>query len=177
MMLERMGVRTNDPEFKRVDVELQRGIRASKETLFTRGIVYFNDGAQTIKRDEFVMSDGVQRFATALKSKFEQTLNGVDESFLVGLHESGLKVVLTGGGATLPMVEALAQGTAHAHGQTLMRDKASMVPEAFKKHPIAAEYPQLAVAIGGASSELPDLRKSLDRFRGARTNNVVVTRY
>jgi hypothetical protein len=45
----------------------------------------------------------------------------------------------------------------------------------FESHAIAPEYPQLAVAIGGASADMPELRTPVKEFLGSRTNNVVST--
>jgi molecular chaperone HscA len=173
MMLQRMSVRPEDPEFKRVNAERLRTIREDKETLFKLGQVRFNDGTSTITLSEFVQSDGAQRFAASLKNAFDETLKAIDPSFVRELAESGLKVVLTGGGATLPMVEELARGATHVRGQAIVRSQAPLVPEAFQGSAFAAEYPELAVAIGGASDDMPALRKPLKEWMGMRTSTVV----
>ncbi|RYD75834.1 MAG: hypothetical protein EOP84_17705, partial [Verrucomicrobiaceae bacterium] len=102
VMLERLGVQNGDPEFRRVNAELQRRIRASKETLFSKGSVAFYEGQHTISKDEFMQSHGARMYAKGLHDTFSQVLTGIHSSFVEALSEGGLRVVLTGGGATLP---------------------------------------------------------------------------
>lgn len=172
MMVERMGIRAEDPEYRRVHAELLRTIRDDKEALFKTGLVRFNDGTANITRDEFVASDGARRFAVSLRSAFNDTLQDVDASFITGLADGGLKVVLTGGGATLPMVQDLAVGTTHLHGQVMKHTQAPLVPEAFQGSAFETEYPELAVSIGGASDDMPDLRRPVEKWLGSRVSTV-----
>jgi len=55
----------------------------------------------------------------------------------------------------------------------MLRSQAPLVPEAFQGSAFAAEYPELAVAIGGASDDMPTLRTPLKEWLGSRTSNVV----
>jgi hypothetical protein len=172
LMLEKLGVRNGDPEFRRVNAELQRRIRSNKETLFKKGTVAFYEGLHTISMDEFLLTDGVKTYTQGLQETFAQVLTGIHPSFLEALSEGGLRVVLTGGGATLPMVKNLATGSTLAQGRTLIRSGAPLTPEKFKQHPLKDEYPQLAVAVGGASSDLPELKKPLQEYPGRRKSRV-----
>jgi hypothetical protein len=70
------------------------------------------------------------------------------------------------------MVKSLATGSTLAQGRTLIRSGAPLAPEKFKQHPLKDEYPQLAVAIGGASTDLPELKKPLQEYPGKRTSRV-----
>ena len=61
-------------------------------------------------------------------------------------------IVLTGGGANLPMVRKLAEGTVTAHGVTIPVAAAKSFPEWLRKdYPDLEEpYPRIAVSLGGA---------------------------
>ena len=73
------------------------------------------------------------------------------------LADSELTVVLTGGGAKLPMVRALGEGVIDVHEVRLRCELAPYAPAWLtEQYPdLVDEYSQLAVAIGGAAEELP----------------------
>ena len=80
----------------------------------------------------------------------------------------GLTVVLTGGGASLPMVQDLAVGQSRPQGCdiALVHKQAPLVPDFLEGSPLAVEYPQLGVALGGASPDLIDEEQALDALPG-----------
>ncbi len=172
-ILEKAGVTPRDADFDRVNAALQRRIREYKERLFKdREVTYRleNDSGGTVSLADFLERREVKEFGGLLQAKFQEVLDRAHGSFFETLNLAGLTVVLTGGGATMPMVQALADGQSQPHGFALQHHKAALVPEFIEdKYPeLASEYLQLAVAIGGA---LPDIMReagSLAEMSGSR---------
>ncbi len=92
------------------------------------------------------------------------------------LAKKGVRFVLTGGGARLPMVQELATGAIISHDVEWNCHLAQPVPDWITRtHPqFEAEYPQLAVAMGGALPELPKIRNVFERFGGGLNYPTVV---
>jgi molecular chaperone HscA len=165
------GVDRADNDFKYLNADLRRRIRSLKERLFLTGELvdrFSNDRPMRMTRETFVGSEGVQRFGRTLHETFHRVLERADKSFVNSLAAGGLMVVLTGGGATLPMVQALGVEQSRVHGQTLMHRSADLVPQiVISEYPeLEPEYPQLAVSIGGASPDLLEEMRALPEFLG-----------
>ena len=90
--------------------------------------------------------------------------------------KQGLRFVLTGGGARLPMIQQLANGTMTSHGFGFERRSTQTVPDWITtQYPeFESEYPQLAVAMGGALPDLPSIRKEYEKFGGGLSHPTVV---
>lgn len=90
------------------------------------------------------------------------------DGYLDLMRDGCLRVVLTGGGADLPMIQNLAHGVVEIRGRRIECKPMPHVPtwinESYPQ--FAPQYPQLAVAIGGANPELPVMAESFADFKG-----------
>ena len=170
-VLDSEGIDPGSAEGKHNKTYLDSRIRLYKETLFREGIVEVTLANHTrvlVDRDNFLKSTRVQSFAQRLEGKIEKVLGVVGEGYLDLLSKTDLKVVLTGGGASLPMVMNLAKGVVEVKGRKIMRKPTAVVPAWIEEtYPqFASQYPQLAVAIGGAAPDLPEQAASFPDFKG-----------
>ena len=170
-VLDLEGIDPGSVEGRHNKTYLDSRIRFYKETLFRDGVVEVtlaNHTRVVVDRDDFLKSTRVQSFAQRLRDKLEMVLGAVGEGFLDLLARSDLKVVLTGGGASLPMVSDLAKGVVEIKGRKIMRKPTPMVPAWIEEtYPqFSQQYPQLAVAIGGAAPSLPEQGASFADFKG-----------
>lgn len=145
-----------------VEADLRRRIRVLKELLFTSGRVDYvleDSSVGTVLRADFDVAPNVEQFGNRLEAGFREALEGVDESYLDYLATTGvtLQVILTGGSARLPMIQALGRGHISVKGRDIKREFVDAAPEWMEDESkeMVSFYPQLAVAIGGASNELP----------------------
>ncbi len=170
-VLELEGIDASSPEGKHNKTYLDSRIRLYKETLFRDGIVEVSLANQTrvvVEREEFLNSPRVLSFAERLSKKIEQVIGAAGNGYLDLLEQNGLKVVLTGGGANLPLITKLAEGVIEIKGRKIMRAPTSRVPTWIEEsYPqFVPEYSQMAVAIGGAAPELPVQGESFADFKG-----------
>lgn len=170
-VLDSEGIDPGSTEGKHNKIYLDSRIRTYKETLFRDGIVEVtlaNHSRVLVDREAFLKCNRVQNFAQRLQGKLEQVLAVLGDGYLDLLVRSDLKVVLTGGGATLPMVINLAKGPVDIKGRKIMRKPTPIVPawidETYPQ--FSPQYPQLAVAIGGAAPTLPEQGESFADFKG-----------
>lgn len=150
---------------------LQSTIRMHKEALFRDGIVEVplaNRSRVVIVREEFLTSSRVKAFSKLLEKEIQEVLNAAGDGFLDLMRDSRLNVVLTGGGADLPMVKNLAKDVIEVRGRRIMRRPMPHVPEWIaERYPqFTPQYSQLAVAIGGANPELPGEGDAITDFKG-----------
>lgn len=145
-----------------LNLQIQNRQREYKETLFKRGevSVVLGDGAHAVSltRDEFLQDARVVNFAKNLEDHFEETLEKAGVRANDRFGQMGILVVLTGGGANLPMVRDLAKGKSCKRG--VERQEAPLLPENVPQV-LEQEYLQLAVAWGGAMPELPVVSKTM----------------
>lgn len=170
-VLDSEGIDPGSPEGKHNKTYLDSRIRLYKETLFRDGIVEItlaNHSRVLVDREEFQKSPRVQAFVKRLHDKIEQILGVVGDGYLDLLANSEMKVVLTGGGAALPMVTDLAKGVIEVKGRKILKTSVAKVPSWIEENypGFAPQYPQLAVAIGGAAPELPEQGDSFPDFKG-----------
>lgn len=169
-ILKTADVRSTDSDFHMIDASLSLRIRQDKEELFQKERVEFvlsNDKTGEIILSEFLGEPGVREFEKAIHEKFSQCINDVHESYISGLGSGGLAVVFTGGGAGLPMIKSIANVSIP---EKIVRMQSSeLIPPWVKdEYPeLESEFPQLAVAIGGASRSLPALApQTFEKFGG-----------
>jgi molecular chaperone HscA len=148
------------------------GLRRLKERLFVEGrveVILTSDATVSIERDEFVKTAGVRDFERQLHSHIRAFLEKVHPSF-APLFKS-IALVLTGGGRDLPMVASLASQSWQIHGSSVAFRLMPRVPVEFGRYGEAfgREYPQLAVAIGGATRHVLDEREALNDWAGGIT--------
>lgn len=161
-ILKQADVTSADSDFHMIDADLTLRIRQIKEQLFRDEKVNFtlsNDKAGEITLSDFLDQPGVREFEKSIHGKFFECLNNIDDSWISHLGVGGLAVVFTGGGAGLPIVQSLAASSVIVHGQSLMMRPSTLIPPWVKDdYPeLESEFSQLAVAIGGASRDLPIL--------------------
>lgn len=173
-VLDSEGIDPGSPEGKHNKTFLDSRIRLYKETLFRDGIVEIPLANQTrvvVEREAFEKSPRVQAFSKRLKEKAEQVLSAAGDGYVDLLAKTDLKVVLTGGGAELPMVKDLATGVVEVRGRKILRKPTAVVPAWIEENypQFSPQYPQLAVAIGGAAPDLPEQAPGFADFKGLST--------
>jgi len=172
-ILEHEGIDKSSPEGEHNLGHLQSTIRVYKEALFRDGQVdvpLANRSRAKVDLQAFLDSGRVRAFSQQLRDEMMEVLNAAGEGYLDLMNEGCLRVVLTGGGADLPMVQNLAVGVVEVRGRRIECKPMPHVPEWINEsYPqFAPKYPQLAVAIGGANPELPELAESFADFKGLR---------
>ena len=168
-ILDQENVKRGDTEYHHVNSHLILRIRILKENMFREGSADYNlstDATGSVKKDDFLTDERVVKFSETLAQNFQKSLEKADPSWIQGLADRGLTVVLTGGGARLPMVRALGDGFVDVHGCRLHCKLAPDVPSwLIERYPdLENEYPQLAVSIGGAAEERPDQRGQYEQL-------------
>ena len=183
-LLSRANLGADSTLRQRVGDELwRRGVRQLKERLFEVGEiteVLANDAKVSLTRDEFLATDGVARFSTMIRQALDDLLSKVDPSWAKSVKDRALTLVLTGGGHALPMIQSLVKENWSIAGTSiaccLAKDLPDLVKEEFDAN-FAQEYPQLAVAMGGAMPMLLDEHKSLSHWAGGAPSPGPVTRF
>ena len=150
----------------------RRGVRQLKERLFEVGEiieVLANDERVSLTRDEFLATDGVARFSRKIREALSDLLSKVHPSWANSVKDRALKLVLTGGGNGLPMIQSLANEKWSVAGTSVTCRLSKPLPDLVKEEfddDFAQEYPQLAVAMGGAMPMLLDERVSMLEWAG-----------
>ena len=157
---------------QRIAADLSLRIRQFKETLFRDKALQYNladDSAGKMVLAEFLGMEEVQRFGSQLQQRIQETFDVIDTSWLAGIFaKQDVDVVLTGGSARVEMVQQLADGITESRGMKIVRKPAQRVPDWITQdYPqFSEEYPQLAVAMGGASPNLPEVGPEIQKFIG-----------
>jgi hypothetical protein len=172
-VLDQEGIDKSSPEGEHDLRYMQSSIRIHKEALFRDGVVEVplaNRSRAVIILDEFLDSSRVKAFGQLLKQEALEVLKAAGDGYLGIAEEGRLNVVLTGGGADLPMVQKLAVELVEVRGFHILPRAVPHVPHWIsEEYPqFAPQYPQLAVAIGGANPELPIMAESVADFLGLR---------
>lgn len=159
VILSKANIRRDNPIYLNTFGALNLHLRDYKEALFRDGFIsatLFNGDVVEITLDEFMALPQVRSFSNSLKDCMQEILNNISPSFVHAAPNNALAVALTGGGAQLPMVKVLANGTISAHGKTLNLVQTQEFPRW-----LAAEYPELeqdysrvAVSLGGARKNI-----------------------
>lgn len=161
MILKSAGIDSNHEHWVNILGNLELDLRNYKERLFEDGEVtvkLFNDQIVPIELAKFLELDQVKRFGQSLVDCRNRILTRVDPSFIKAAPNHALGVALTGGGATLPMVKALAAGTVRVHEEDLRLVQTKAFPEWLQDdYPeLEDEYPRIAVSLGGARKRIID---------------------
>lgn len=159
-ILEKEGIESGDPEYDHVNSDLLLRIRTLKEDMFRNGTATYilaTDAVGTIELNDFLSDSRVAKFENLLRSHFLKSLENAPASWIEPFAKEGIIVVLTGGGAKLPIVRTLGQDGVSVHGVSLACTLAPYAPVWLtERYPdLEDEFPQLAVSIGGAAEELP----------------------
>lgn len=170
-ILDAQGVDLSEPHGRLVAADLSRRIRGLKERLFATGSVQYvlTDGTLgKVGLEEFLAARPVKEFSERIEQGFMNVLEGLDDTWLNYLAQADLSVILTGGGASLPMMKSLSAGWVDVRGKRIGRKAVNPLPEWIREDAPDLEpvYPQLAVAIGGAAHELPETVDGPQAFGG-----------
>jgi molecular chaperone HscA len=157
-ILSRSNVDSSHPKYINITHALERDIRQHKEALFNSGsayvVLYTNDVVE-ISLEDFLRLDAVLAFEEQLRTTLVKIMEDADPAWIEWIRSNAsryLTIVLTGGGASLPMAKKLAQGTVTAHGATIQVAPALSFPSWLRDdYPDLEEaYPRMAVSLGGA---------------------------
>ena len=188
LLVEELLRRANlgaDPTLRRRvrDGLYRSGVRQLKERLFEVGKiieVLANDDKVSLTREEFLATDGVDRFSRTIQQELSNLLSKVHPSWAKSVKDRGLTLVLTGGGHALPMIRSLERENWSIAGTSVACHRAKELPDLIAKEfddDFAQEYPQLAVAMGGAMPMLLDEHRSLLDWAGNAPPPGSLTRY
>lgn len=157
-ILKKANVAANHPRMIPIRGRLQLEIRNLKETLFNEKYLFVSitdmDEVE-IELDEFRALSPVINFGSTLRQAMQSILEEVNEDFIdwVSTNPSRyLTVVLTGGGANLPMVTELAKGEIQVNGRRVRVEPALQFPSWLRQNypELENDYPRVAVSLGGA---------------------------
>ncbi|MCS4279856.1 hypothetical protein [Stenotrophomonas rhizophila] len=157
-ILKKAGVSSSDPRFKVITHDLERSIRDYKESLFNGGVAAVtlkNGESVEVTLEEFLSLDTVGAFEQSLRTTLIETLESSHPDWIQWVRANAsryLTVVLTGGGAMLPMARKLTEGFVTAHGISIPVIAAKPFPEWLSKdYPdLEDHYSRIAVSLGGA---------------------------
>lgn len=159
LILKKAGVTSDHSRSTNIRGALELRIRDYKEALFNDEMVFITllDGTQVeVELDEFKQLGAVQQFSRNLEDCLIKVLNNIDKSWLGVAANKQLAVVLTGGGAQLPMVQALAKGPLEIKEYSINRVHAPDFPAWLaEEYPqLEEDFPRIAVSLGGARKRL-----------------------
>ncbi|MDF1822258.1 MAG: hypothetical protein P1U64_11820 [Alcanivoracaceae bacterium] len=159
LILREAGVDSNHEYWINIQGKLELELRDYKERLFIDGSVtvpLFNNQIVTIELSEFMSLPQVQAFSESLRQTRDDILNDINESFIHGAPRDVLSIALTGGGASLPMVKALAEGSVLVKGKQLSLVQTKDFPEwlAEEYYDLESDYSRIAVSLGGARKSI-----------------------
>ncbi|CAK0081797.1 Uncharacterised protein [Burkholderia pseudomallei] len=161
-ILKKSGIEPENPDRVRIQRKLELTIRDHKETLFNEGFVTIalpEIDDVMIELEEYRSLDQVKSFGISLKKTMQEILEKVDDSWtdwIVADPGRYLTVVLTGGGANLPMVRELAEGEMTVRGKKIRLVPSLTFPKWLNDdYPeLEHDYPRIAVSLGGARRRL-----------------------
>lgn len=176
-VLEKAHLRPGGDDYRYAFRRLSQGIRQNKEILMKTGsidVILPNSTEVRVTRDEFLKAKAVKDFGRLLQDKLAGVLRQADKSWfdqLASFAKAGrdrISIVLTGGGSALEPVRKLATSVIEVHGTKFQTERAREVPAWItENYPLMIpSYAQLAVAIGGAARNLPELGPETAKFSG-----------
>lgn len=163
-ILEHEDVVRGTPQYDTNVSSLLLQIREHKETLFREGSVTYalqNDKVGTVQKENFVQHRRMEAFSKRLRSRMAESIRQAEREWFGG-RVARVDVVLTGGGAKLPMVQNLAKEPLDIGDSRVVVQLARDPSETDERlAEIRHFFPQLAVGIGGAARELPNQKNSV----------------
>lgn len=169
----RHAIERSSPEADSIERGMREQSRAWKELLFRDGKLEYQlvtgDGG-TVTLAEFRADNSVKKFGNDLEGGVRKSLEALDDTYLAQLARDPIRlnVLVTGGSAPLPMIQELAKGVIEIRGFKIMRQPVNTKPAWMSGKPreLLDAYLQLAVAIGGATDELPEAKVGPEQFAG-----------
>ena len=164
LIIKKSGITSNDSRWINVQSALELRIREFKESLFQDRSVFvvLEKWIEVeIELREFLELDAVRQFGRNLRSTVVEILESVDQSWVGWIKANPgryLTVALTGGGAELPMVKELAEGSITIKGGSVDTRIAIRFPNWLREvdENLEGDYPRVAVSIGGGRRRLID---------------------
>ena len=162
-IIKETGIKSDHPSWININWYLEKNIRHHKETLFNGKEVFVKipelDSEVVIKRSDFLDLPQVRSFGESLKDKMIEIMEGISADFANWILQDSsrrLVIVLTGGGASLPMVKDLAQGMINVHGLQIPLAPAKSFPSWLEQDhaDLEDDYSRIAVALGGARKKI-----------------------
>ena len=174
-ILRDAGIARGSENYPEVLVSLRLDIRDYKERLFLENqLTYSLPGGATgsVVLSDFLADNGVREFTKELREAFIKVLSSIHQSWVKTKirqknAQSKLAVILSGGGADLPMVKGLAKGSVDVNGYTVDLFLSPTVPNWIEdeyKGEIIDLYPQMAVSLGSAKSFVIEKTGVQDEF-------------
>ena len=160
-----------------------KGVRQMKERLFQTGVVretLANDETVELTQEQFLASEAVRSFENTICGEIEKLLSEVDATWHTAAKQGGLTFVLTGGGCNLPMIRELKDRKWKIGDKFVKCRLATEVPDFVAQRfeaEFADEYPQLAVAMGGAMPLRLDERHALLKWGGGTADQGSLERF
>lgn len=159
-VLDESKLAQGSEEYKAAALSIRLNRRLLKEALFRKSVVVVpmpTGGPVTVRLEDFLKLPAVE--------KFNQTLRDlIARSAVVAAGDSPrIKLVATGGGASLPLIEQLVMSGVDHEGKHVSFTKVDLLAEGIRDtNPELVEpYPQIAVALGGSLPRLPEPVKSV----------------
>ena len=162
LIVKKSGINSENESWVNVHSVLKLRIREFKESLFQEGFVFValeNWIEVEISLEEFVELEAVRKFGGNLRDTMVEILESVDDSWVNWIRANPqrfLTVVLTGGGAGLPMVRGLAEGYIPVNGANIPVRRAMRFPTWLRDvdENLEPDYPRIAVSLGGGRKRL-----------------------
>lgn len=159
LIIEKSGVDSSHPKYLNILHALKRDIRDYKESLFGPNeaafVTLYTGEHVDIPLEEFLQHPAVQLFEESLRSTMIDILESADPSWIDWVRANPrryLTLVLTGGGATLPMVRRLAERAVTVNGVEIPVAPSRVFPAWLQEdYPdLEDHYLRVAVSLGGA---------------------------
>ena len=185
LAVKKSGITSTDDRWVNVHGALELRVREFKESLFRDGSVFIavEDWIEVeIGLDEFLGLEAVRRFGDDLRSQMVDILESVDESWVNWIRANPqryLTVVLTGGGAELPMVKELTEKSIGVNGVNVPVKRSVKFPPWLRDFDenLEADYPRVAVSLGGARKRLIERGRPANITGGDVVRPPIVTGY
>lgn len=161
LILDRAGYVSYHPAAQGITRRLLAQSRMNKETLFTEGVLRVEVGEEYVEitLPEFLNDPKVREFEERVRNRFHETLCRAKDCADRNRSAKGLtppiEILLTGGGHALPMIQGLSRNPSVPG---VYNERAPDILEDDESFPFDNVRRQLAVAIGGAMRELPNMR-------------------
>jgi molecular chaperone HscA len=162
LIIKKSGLTSDNPMWINERSALELRIRDYKESLFNDEYVYvtlMNGTEVEIELSEFLQHNAVVGFGSNLRKAMVDILESVDTSvihWILANPARKLAIALTGGGAELPMVTELAKGSILVNGREIPVVRSLQFPTWLREldENLEADYPRVAVSLGGARRRL-----------------------
>ncbi|PZF75846.1 hypothetical protein DK847_16630 [Aestuariivirga litoralis] len=176
-VLGKSSLTEGSEEYRQAGLAVRRSRRLLKEQLFREGSVIVllpTDETVPVDLDEFLEYGPVVSFTNAIVAMVAEAADLVQ-----GNDVSSIRLVATGGGATLPVITKIAEHGVDVGGRHIGFELSDAIAEGVREtNPDLVEaYSQIAVALGGALPNLPEQRANVRGAINAPPPRVIQTTY